>query len=157
MKIPLSLSLLFLFCAVLVRGQTAAETERLLDAKEITCADAAWFVLSSAPGDPLRDLPWEIPRDRDAAFSLAMERGWLPKKAESGDGITLGGVSLLIMKTFDIKGGLMYRFFPGPRYAYREMTSQGFIEGRAYPGLKVSGERFLRILGKALSASGTEG
>jgi hypothetical protein len=147
MKIPISL--LFLFCAVLVllQGQTAAETERLLDAKEITCADAAWFVLSSTLEDP--------PKDPDAAFSLALEKGWLLKKAESGSSVTLGGISLLIMKTFDINGGLMYRFFPGPRYAYREMTSQGFIEGRAYSGLKVSGERFLQILGKALSQFGT--
>jgi hypothetical protein len=40
----------------------------------------------------------------------------------------------------------MYRLFPGSRYAHREMTGRGFIEGRAYPGQNVSGEQFLRIL-----------
>jgi hypothetical protein len=48
----------------------------------------------------------------------------------------------------------MYRLFPGPRYAYREMTRRGFIEGRAYPDFTVSGERFLQILGNILSHTG---
>jgi hypothetical protein len=141
-----TISLLFLCCAVLIHAQTAAETERLLDMKEISYADAAWFVLSSSPENP--------PRDPEAAFAFALENGRLPKSAESKGGITLGGVSFLIMRTFGINGGLMYRLFPGPRYAYREMISLGLIEGRAYSGLKVSGERFLQILGKTLSYIG---
>jgi hypothetical protein len=83
-----------------------------------------------------------------------MEQGRFPKNAEPDGALTMGGLSLLLMKTFGIEGGLMYRFFPGVRYAFREMTGQGFIGGRAYANLKVSGEQFLLVLGTLLSRSG---
>jgi hypothetical protein len=135
-----------LFSAVLAWGQTAAEMERLLDADHITHTQAAWFTLASAEKDP--------PPNPVAAFALAMERGWFPANAEPGGPVKLRDLSLLLMKAFDLEGGLMYRLFPGTRYAYREMTRRGFVEGRAYPGFTVSGERFLQILGNVLSHAG---
>jgi hypothetical protein len=132
---------ILLFSVTAAYGQTATELESLLETGEITCSQAAYFVLAAA----------ETPSNPEAAFAAAREKGWLPAKAESGDSITLGGLSLLMMKAFDLKGGLMYRFFPGGRYAYRTMTSRGFIEGRSYSTLKVSGERFLQILGNILA------
>jgi hypothetical protein len=138
----------FLLSAALVRAQTAGELEGLLDTGRITYAQAAYFTLASAPGSP--------PSDRAGAFALALERGWLPAKAAEGP-VTLGELSLLMMRAFALEGGFMYRLFPGPRYAYREMTRRGFIEGRADPGFTVSGERFLQILGKVLSHTGDAG
>jgi hypothetical protein len=119
--------------------------DRLLDAREITCVQAAWFTLASTEEDP--------PPNPAAAFVLAKEQGRFPKNTGPDSALTMGGFSLLMMKTFGIEGGLMYRFFPGVRYAFREMTRQGFIEGRAYPNLKVSGEQFLLVLGTLLSRS----
>ncbi|MDR0720741.1 MAG: hypothetical protein LBF78_13985 [Treponema sp.] len=135
-----------LSCAVLVWGQTAAEIEGILDTEEITYTQAAYFTLASAPGTP--------PTSQAGAFVLALERGWLPKNAEPDSSVKLRNLSLLIMKAFDLEGGLMYTLFPGPRYSYREMTRRGFIEGRVYPGFAVSGERFLQILGNVLSHIG---
>jgi hypothetical protein len=60
------------------------------------------------------------------------------------------------MKAFNIKGGMMYTFFPGPRYAFRTMVSRSFIQSPADPGLQVSGEQFLIILDDVLSAEGGE-
>jgi hypothetical protein len=54
------------------------------------------------------------------------------------------------MRAFDMRGGLFYALFPGPRYAYRELVRLRFIQGRMDPALAVSGERLLRILGRAL-------
>ncbi|GHV90363.1 hypothetical protein AGMMS50268_08660 [Spirochaetia bacterium] len=118
-----------------------AEMETLLNTGKITCSQAAYFVLAAALEDP--------PETREASFGMAREKGWLSAGAESP--VTLGGLSLLMMKAFDLGSGLMYRLFPGPRYAYREMINRGFIEGRAYSTLTVSGERFLRILEKVLA------
>jgi hypothetical protein len=132
--------------AVIIRAQTAAEMERILDTKEVTNTQAAYFTLASVLESP--------PPGQAGAFSLAQEQGWFPKNAEPGGPIKLKDLSLLMMKAFDLEGGLMYRLFPGPRYAYREMTRRGFIEGRAYPGFTVSGERFLQILGNILSHTG---
>jgi hypothetical protein len=142
------LTCLFLCLSAGAWGQTAAETEKLLAAGEITFAQAAYFTLASALENP--------PEDPEAAFSLAREKGWLPAGAGSGTALTLSGLSLLMMKTFNLEGGLMYRLFPGGRYAYREMINRGFIEGRSYPGMNVSGERFLRILGNVLAERGIE-
>jgi hypothetical protein len=139
---------MLLFSAMTAHGQTAAEMEGLLDAGEITCAQAAYFVLAAALEDP--------PQNPEAAFALALEQGCLPAESESGGGITMGGFSLLLMKAFDIKGGLLYRLFPRGRYAFREMSSRGFIEGRSYSTFPVSGEQFLRILENVLDKRETE-
>lgn len=118
-------------------SQTAADMESLLEAGEITFSQAAYFTLASALERP--------PENPEAAFAMALEKGWLPAGAESGSALTLGDLSLLIMKAFNLEGGLMYCFFPGRRYAYREMTSRGFIEGRSYPSMKVPGEQFFYL------------
>ncbi|MDR1419482.1 MAG: hypothetical protein LBI86_03830 [Treponema sp.] len=132
--------------AVPLRAQTAAELERLLETREITSAEAAWFTFAST--EEVR------PPDPALAFALAVKRGLFPKGAAPDKAVTMSGLSLLMMKTFRIEGGLMYRIFPCPRYAFREMTRLGFIESHAYPNRKVSGEQFLYILGILLSRSG---
>jgi hypothetical protein len=139
---------MLLFSVMAAHGQTAAEMESLLDVGEITYAQAAYFVLAAALEDP--------PQNPEAAFALALEQGWLPAKSKSNSNITMGSFSLLLMQAFDIKGGLMYRLFPRGRYAFREMTGRGFIEGRSYSTLPVSGEQFLRILENALDKRGPE-
>jgi hypothetical protein len=138
---------MLLCSAPVLHAQTAAEIDALLKTPEVSVSQAAYFVLAAAyqPGQE------EPPAGGEAAFQAARARGWLPAKAESADPITLGGLSFLMMKAFDLKGGLMYRLLGNPRYAYREMTGQGFIEGRAYPSLRVSGRRFLQITGNILA------
>jgi hypothetical protein len=134
---------MLLVSAAAAWGQTAAEMEIFLDTAEITCSQAAYLVLAAARDNP--------PQNPEAAFGTALEQGWLPKKSESAGPITLGGLSLLVMKALDMKGGLMYRIFPLGRYAYREMTGRGFIEGRSYSTFTVSGEQFLRIVENVLA------
>jgi hypothetical protein len=48
----------------------------------------------------------------------------------------------------------MFSLFPNPRYSYRELVYRRIIQGRAYSTQKVSGERLLRILSRALEYSG---
>jgi hypothetical protein len=138
----------FLLLSVAAYGQTAADMESLLEAGEITVSQAAYVTLAAALESP--------PENPEAAFDLAREKGWLPAKAEGGSALTQSVLSLLVMKSFNLKGGLLYRLFPGGRYAYREISGRGFIEGRSYPNLKVSGEQFLRILGKVIAEEGAE-
>jgi hypothetical protein len=139
---------MLLFSAMAAWGQTAAEIESLLDVGEITCAQAAYFVFAAALEDP--------PQNPEAAFGMALEQGCLPAKSESNSSITMGGLSLLLMKALGIKGGLMCRLFPVGRYAFREMNNRGFIEGRSYSTFTVPGEQFLRILERALNTGEAE-
>lgn len=144
-KLPLMV-VLVLSGAVLVYGQTAADIENLLDTREITFFQAAYVILAAALETP--------PESPAAAFNMARRKGWFSARTKTSGAVTMRTLSLLVMKAFNLKGGLLYRLFPGGRYAYREMVSRGFIEGRAYPSRKVSGEQLLWILGNVLAAEG---
>ena len=131
--------LLFLvLLPAMVFSQMATELDAVLEKPELSYAEAARFVLAVEDG-----------------FDKAMSSGMLPRGAKPGDAIKLDELSFLLMKTFDMKGGFMYKILPGPRYAFREMVSRSLIQGAADPSMKVSGERFLIILGNVLNV--TEG
>ncbi|MDR1175451.1 MAG: OmpA family protein [Treponema sp.] len=151
-KLPAAL---FILSAVLlltpdVDAQTAAELERVLALPAVSYGDAVWFVLSAAG----TVLPETAERSAGGAYRFAADNNWFPKKAAAETPVTLGGVSLLIMKSFNIKGGFMYSLFSGSRYAYRELTYRKIIGGRAYSTMTVSGAHLLRIIGRALDYSG---
>jgi hypothetical protein len=136
-----------LFSAALLSAQTAAELERILALPALNYGDAAWIILGAAG---------TVPGESSAAgaYRFAADNKWLPQNAGEEDPATLGGLSFLIMRALDIKGGLMYTLFPGPRYGYRELVYRRLIPGRAYSGMPVSGERLLRILNRALEYAG---
>jgi len=137
---------LFFLLPAFLPAQTAAELETVMKASVVTCAQAARFVTASAASDA------SAGNSSQNEFEQALAKGWLPKGTTPNEGITLGKLSLLMMKAFDIKGGLMYIIFPGQRYAFRTMVSRSFIQGAADPAMTVNGERFLSILGRVLSA-----
>jgi hypothetical protein len=140
-------TLTLVFSAALLPAQTAAELERILSIPAVSYGDAAWFILSAAGTIPPGTSP-------GGAYRFAADNNWLPQKAAAEAPLTLGAVSLLIMKAFNIRGGLMYALFPGPRCGYRELVHRGLIQGRAYSTLPVSGERLLRIINRALEYTG---
>jgi hypothetical protein len=125
-------------------AQTAAEMDQILDAPEITYTQAARFVLTAAS---------VLPSGADA-FAAARENHWLPDGAKADSPISLGELSLLVMKSFEIKGGLLYTFFPGPRYACRELVYLWIIQGRTDPDGRLNGKTFLQILGRVLTYTG---
>lgn len=139
--------LLFLL-PVYLSAQTAAELEAMLQTQAVTNAQAAKFVLASAEA--------EANISAENAFQQALSNGWLKKDAKSDSEITLSRLSFLMMKAFNIKGGMMYSIAPGPRYAYKSMVSRNYIQGASDPGMNVDGERLLLILGKVISAEGGE-
>ncbi|MCL2765215.1 MAG: hypothetical protein FWD40_08075 [Treponema sp.] len=140
----LYLLFILLILPVFLHAQNAAELEAVLGVPRVSCSQAARFILASINDNAGGD-----------AFEQAVSRGWL-KNASAGDAITLGQLSFLIMKAFDLKGGMMYTILPGPRYAYKSLVSRNFIQGAADPAMNVNGERFLLILGRVLSSEGGE-
>ena len=101
--------------AAFLPAQTAAELERILDLPAVSYHDAAWVILLSAGAVPPQT-------SADDAYDFAADNKWLPKKAAADAPVTLGGVSLLIMQSLNLKGGLMFSLFPNPRYGYRELV-----------------------------------
>jgi hypothetical protein len=117
--------------------------DALLDSAQATYAEAALIVLPAAGLVGEDALP-------EAAFAEALARGLLPRGTEPEGAIRLGELAFLVMGAFGLKGGLLYALFPGKRYAYRELVYRRLIQGRNDPALTLSGERLLRILGRAL-------
>lgn len=81
---------------------------------------------------------------------------WGVRLEESNAPLTLGEFALLVMRGFDLQGGIMYRLFPGPRYAARELVYRKAIYGDPSPYRKVSGAEIVQILGNVMRAQGVQ-
>lgn len=151
MYIKFFLSFFLLFFSVFSLGaQTAGEMDVLLETRALTYAQAARFVLPAAGAA-------EENISAETAFDTAVSKGWLPKTAASGDTARLDGVALLLMKAFDLQGGLFYRFFPNARYAYRELSYKQIIQGTVDSSMPLSGADFFQLLGRTMDAAETPG
>jgi hypothetical protein len=133
----------------LLCAQTAEDLETVLTAQEISCSQAAWFVFAAA----------EIPPGNGnalTAFDTARQNGWIRRAADNqaDSPVSLGELSLLIMKSFGLQGGILYTLFSNPRYACRELVYLKIIQGRTDPGGTVDGRTFLQILGRTLTHTG---
>ncbi|GBU29101.1 hypothetical protein R84B8_02665 [Treponema sp. R8-4-B8] len=129
----------------LLSAQTAERIERLLEQKQVNYRDAALLVLEAAG-----QLDNVNQTNADDAFSLAMDRGWLPKDTQANDSARLNNISLLLMRSFNMKGGIMYALTKNRRYAYRQLTYLNVIQNRSDPSDFVSGERLLYYVNRIL-------
>ena len=130
--------LILFFLPVLVFAETAAELEALMETDPITVSLAARFTMGAAG----------LPQD----YQEALSRGWV--KGGPDDAITMQEAAFLMMNVFELKGGIMYSILHNPRYAYREMIYKKLIHGQTNANMKLSGRRFLQILGKTLDYKG---
>ena len=142
-------TVVFIFlCAVLfllpspAEAQTAIRLAAMLDKPEINYAEAAAFALEAAGKAAFADT--------GEAFRYAKERKWLPAKAQSGSIARYDGVSLLLMKAFELKGGMFYSMTKSPHHAYRELAYLDVIQGETDPAMIVSGEEFLFMINQLL-------
>jgi len=142
-----------LLCAMSLEAQsTAQEIETLLAAEAVTYAQAARFLLEAS--DALATF------DSQEAFRYAKEQKWLPKRAEADTVARLDIVSLLAVRSFEMKGGTMYSIFKiigitylTAHFTYRELKLKNIIRGRTNPSSKVSGRQLLYITEGMLSQS----
>jgi len=122
---------------------TAAEIETLLSAKTITYAQASRFVLEAAN---------VLATDNtEEAFNYAIQQNWLPKKLAANNPARLDNISLLLMQSFNTRGGIMYSITKSPRYAYRELAYLNVIQNRSDPSMLVSGEQLLYYISRILA------
>ena len=137
--------LIFLFLLLpalpLSAQSTADEIESLLETSAVTYAQAARFILQAADVT-VTDSRW---------FEYAAKKNWLPKNVSANDTARLDGIALLVMRSFNMKGGIMYSILRNPHYAYRELVYQEIIQGRADPAMPVDGGALLYIAGSILT------
>ena len=139
--------LLFLLCfgvGVFLSAQsTAEEIETLLNTDAVTYAQAARFILEAS------DVT--VTSNPSQAFQYAVEQKWLRGRVSANDTAKLDRIALLVMRSFDIKGGYFYSIFKNPHYAYHELVYQKIIQGRTDPSMTVSGDILLFITNRALA------
>ncbi|MFO7729566.1 MAG: hypothetical protein R6V86_02265 [Spirochaetia bacterium] len=126
-----------------VPAQSNLVIDQLLEQEEASFAEALYMV--QAAGGELDE---EISPQKAAEGFDSRERHLPEISADTP--ITLGQYSQLLMHTFQIPGGVMYKLFPGPRYAAREMHYRGFLRGSELPGRSLSGSEVLYILREVL-------
>ena len=137
------LAVFFFLLSAPLSAQTALRIEEMLEKSALSWSEIAIFTLEASDQIALFDA--------EEAFNYAYSRNWLPKKAQANDNARLDGVALLLMQSFDLKGGIFYSITKNPHYAYRELVYQDIIQGRTYPDMLVSGDDFLFILSRILS------
>jgi hypothetical protein len=121
--------------------------DRLLEQPRASFGAAAYLVLAASGAlDP--------EATEQQALEVLNEKGWKLPAAQAEDPIRLGQFCFLIMKAFDEKGGLMYRLFPGPRYAVRELAYRGLIHGKAHSRRLPSGQEVVQVLSSYLDRKG---
>ena len=145
--------MLGLLCVLLfpaaAAAQSAAAMDVLLNEEVLTFGSSSYLVLAA-----VGEISDETERSR-AADEIGRQILYFSGKSAE-DPVTLGEFSLLLMEASGRSGGLMYRFFPGPRYAARELAFHGVIQGNAYPNLSLSGERAIRIIERFFARFGDE-
>ena len=97
-----------------VPAQSNERIDEILSQEEAQFGHAAYLVLSAGGLVPDDASPQEAAR-------LAVEQGHIKADKSAEAVISFGEYSYLLMTVFDVSGGVMYRIFPGPRYAAREV------------------------------------
>ena len=149
MKTTLLLVCIFFSTTLILSAQTAAEMDRMLETRARSVGLAARFAMGAYGLLPegLSGAAAEA-----AAYQAARSAGWVRGGPE--EEINLRDTAFLLMNVFELRGGIMYRLFRSPRYAYREMVYRRLIQGRSYPHMGLSGPTFLQILGRTLNFTG---
>jgi hypothetical protein len=127
-------------------GQSNARLDAILSEEIASAQSAAYLVMTSAG---------LIADDGTPAGALreARQQGWIGDRTDH-DPVTFGEFAHLLMRAHGLPGGLMYRIFPGPRYAAREFVFQRWSPERRAPRDLVSGEFLVRVTGNTLDMTG---
>jgi hypothetical protein len=141
--LTLLLAVALLAAAGSVWGQSNELLDVLFEEPTTSLGQAAYLVLTASGRIPDDSSP------ADAAASLAGQ-GWTVPERTADEPLTLGEYSYLLMQAFELKGGVMYRIFPGPRYAGRELVYLELIKGDTSPYRTFSGEEAIGILGRLM-------
>ncbi len=123
-----------------IAAQSNETIDQILAQEVATIGSAAYVALSA--GDLVND-----DSSPQKAVEVAIQAGWLDPAASADDSAGFGQFAHLLMQVFEVKGGLMYRIFSGPRYATREFTYFGWSPIRIGPADRFSVSFLLSVTG----------
>lgn len=135
--------------AISIYAQSAEKIDGILESEKITAGHASYLILTALDAIP-DDADFEL------AFSKMQENRWPPKVKTADDILSFKKYAFLLMKAFDIKGGMLYRIYPCPRYAYRDLRYLSIIQGKTDPDMPVSGTAALQMIGRIETVKGAQ-
>ena len=151
---------LYLICATSLSAQAAFFVDDILNEEIASFGRVVHLTLSSAElvadskvSTFLESEMVGFPNSTLSVITLSAlaDQGWGIEIKERGAPITLGEFAYIVMRAFDLPGGVMYSLFPGPRYAARELGYLGLIPGNSSPYRLISGDEVVQVLGFALN------
>jgi hypothetical protein len=128
-------------------AQSNSEVDALLAQGQARIDSAAYMVLVAGGQIDESSSP-------AAAYSILLDKAWLSASKQASSPIRLDDYCALVMRALGLKGGLMYRIFPGPRYAYRELIAKGIVNASGDPKRSLPGDEVLKILRQAMDLKG---
>jgi hypothetical protein len=131
--------LMVMLCGASLFSQSGSSIDELLSSDAITWRQACFWIYSAAGV-----LPDDFTENDAIVFAFINKD--IPKNAWTDGYVDLQGLSYLIMKSYGINGGLMYKLTHSRRYAFRELIFRRILQQSDSPSDTVSGERLLKIL-----------
>ncbi len=137
------LSWVLFACTVSLGAQSNEALDIILDTPRVTYGQVAYLLLA---GDQAIDEESDAP---EAVSALEARIGTVVARA-ANDPLSLGEVSLLVQRYYELPRGLMSNVTASPRYAVRDLRFLRIVQGRSYPGMAVPGERMVRIVRRVM-------
>jgi len=151
MKRTLCITVAGLLIAAAAFGQAAEKVDKILETEKATFGQAA-YLIQTALNDGSDGLDFETAFDRFKSENKNLIRDSISAE----DVIPVKTYAFLLMKAFDIKGGMMYRIYPCPRYAYRDLHYLAVIQDKNNPDALMTGAAMLQILSRIDMVQGGE-
>lgn len=151
MKRTIGIAVAVFLTAAASFSQSAQRVDTILETTKTTFGQAA-YLIHTALNDDSGEIDFSTAFDR---FKSENEN-LIPDTVTAEDVIPAKTYAFLLMKTFNIKGGMMYRIYPCPRYAYRDLRYLAVIQGKNNPNASMTGATMLQILSRIDAVQGGE-
>lgn len=137
-----------LISALAVSAQSSELMSKIIKSEKATLAQISYLPALYANRITEED-------SEEKAFQVMQESGLFSEEATPDTEATLADVCFVYAKSLGLKGGLFYRLFQSPRYAFKEFKAQGIIPAEADPSMQLSGTDSMDLF-STLTSEGEE-
>ncbi len=134
---------LFLLLAVKVNAQSADAVSSMIETPAVRYSQATYFMATAVD-------PNFSTEEESLEFCIAV--GLCNRPSSPDKLITMSEFAGLCMRTFNLKGGILYSLTRSNHYAFREMQAKGFISKNADPSATITGSNALIMITECITA-----
>ena len=139
--------LVFISSAFQLYAQSAEIIDNVIGSQSISYGEASYL---AALGSGLADEEADI----NSAYAIINSSGFNRDAKAAAQPVTLGEFSYILMKSLEMKGGLMYSLFPITKVCRPRTEYLGIIDFEAHPGNPLKGTEALNMLSELLRFKG---